>query len=225
MEDVKIISTNTISRLTDEAQEPVEIGKKLNVDAVIEGTLQRADGKLRVTLRLIRIADSKQIWTGVFDDSENKIFNLQDEIARRTAQILSLSLKSIKNEKLLTTNIEAYEAYLQGQYLFRRREQKSVEFFKKAVALDPQFARAWAGLAATYAFGRSMAEAETTVNKALELEPDLAEAHAVRGFIKLFLDWNWAEAERSLDRAIQLDSNLVEAHHWQRNSSGDSRAF
>ncbi len=216
IDELKVISVNAISRYTGVTQEPLEIGKKLNVDVVIDGTLQKANGKLRVTLRMIRISDNKQLWSDSFDEAELEIFRLQDLIARETAQALSLKLNPKDSFKKLTENQDAYQFYLQGQYFFRRREtSKGGTFFKKAVETDPTFAKAWAGLAAAYAMGDAMDEAEATVNKALELEPDLAEAHAVRGFIKMFLNWDWIEAEKSLNRALELDPNSVEAHHWQ----------
>lgn len=216
LEGVKIISTKSVSRYADETQEPTEIGKKLGVDAVLDGTLQTANGKLRVTLRLIRMADGKQIWASSFDKPTSEIFALQDLLALETAQALALNLKPKAESKPPTENLEAYQLYLQGQYFFRRREtSKGGTFYKKAVELDPNFAQAWAGLAAVYAMGDAMPEAETTVNKALQIAPDLAEAHAVRGFIKMFLDWDWTEAEKSLNRAVELAPNSVEAHHWR----------
>jgi DNA-binding winged helix-turn-helix (wHTH) protein/TolB-like protein/Flp pilus assembly protein TadD len=218
LDKVKILSTNTINRFVDEPYEPLEIGKKLAVDAVIDGTLQRANGKYRVTLRLTRTADGKQIWHSSFDKTESEIFQLQDLMALETASALELNLKSQDFAKHPTDNTDAYQFYLQGLYLFRRRFEtsvKSIPLFKKAIELDPKFAKAWAGLAGIYALGSSMDEAEATVNKALELDPNLAEAHAVRGFIKMFLDWDWNEAEKSLNRAIVLDPNSVEAHHWR----------
>jgi DNA-binding winged helix-turn-helix (wHTH) protein/TolB-like protein/Tfp pilus assembly protein PilF len=214
--DIKTLSTGATCRYTDETREPLEIGRQLGVDGVIDGTLQRANGKLRVTLRLFRVDDGKQIWSSSFDEAESQVFHLQDLMARQTAQALALTLKPKDREKNPTENLEAYNLYLQGQYLFRRREtSKGGGFFKKALDLDPQFARAWAGLAAVYAMGDAMSEAEATVEKALELDPDLAEAHAVRGFIQMFLNWNWVEAERSLNRAVELDPRSVEAHHWR----------
>lgn len=214
LDEVKILSTNAISHFADEPQEPTEIGKNLAVDAIIDGTLQRANGKYRVTLRLIRTNDGKQIWHNSFDKPEAEIFQLQDLMAMQTAQALSVTLKD--RAKPLTENQDAYQFYLQGLYLFRRRETgKSTVFFKKAIELDSKFAKAWSVLAGAYAMGDAMPEAEATVNKALELDPNLAEAHAVRGFVKIFLDWDWNEAEKSLNRAVELDPNSVEAHHWR----------
>jgi DNA-binding winged helix-turn-helix (wHTH) protein/TolB-like protein/Flp pilus assembly protein TadD len=216
IDELKVLSVRAVSRYADETQEPLEIGRNLGVDAIIDGSVQKANGKLRVTLRLLRIADGKQIWSNSFDRSEAEIFDLQDLMATQTAHFLSFNLKQTAQPP--TVDQDAYQLYLQGVYLFRRRDRdlyKSTEFFQKAIELDPKFAKAWALLAGCYAMGVSMDKAETTVNRALELKPDLAEAHAVRGFIKMFHDWDWAETERSLNEAVKLDPKSVEAHHWR----------
>ncbi|HMT09494.1 MAG TPA: winged helix-turn-helix domain-containing protein [Pyrinomonadaceae bacterium] len=124
--------------------------------------------------------------------------------------------KAVQVHSSFPKDDEAYRLYLQGEYHFRRREtSNSGIYFKEAVARDPNFARAWAKLAAVYAMGDAMGEAEATVERALSLEPNLAEAHAVRGFIQMFLNWDWAVAERSFDLAIQIDPTSVEALHWR----------
>ncbi len=185
LDDLHVISANAVSRYAETTDDPIVIAKELGVDAVMDGTLQKANGKFRVTLRLLRAADGKQIWAGVFDEAESRIFELQDEMARQTAQILVKSFKTGEAVERPTTNLEAYNLFLQGEYFFRRREiSKAGAYFKKAIELDSQFAEAWAGLASVYAMGDAMGEAEPTVNKALELKPNLAQAHAVHGFIK-----------------------------------------
>lgn len=214
--ELKLVSANAVSRFVEENLEPIEVGKKLGVDAVLAGTLQHANGELRITLRLLRISDGVQIWSKSFDDSESEIFRLQDSMALQTASALHFNLTNKDGAGRPTENLEAYNLFLQGQYLFRRRETgKSIEFFKKATELDPQFAKAWSGLAAAYAMGDSMPEAESTIEKAIELQPQLGEAHAVRGFVKMFLKWDWPAAEESLNRAVELDPYSVEAHHWR----------
>ncbi len=171
---------------------------------------------MRITLRLLRISDGVQIWSKSFDDSESEIFRLLDSIAVQTASALHFNLTNKDGVGRPTENLEAYNLYLQGQYLFRRRETgKGVEFFKKATELDPKFAKAWSGLAAAYAMGDSMPEAEPTIDLAIKLQPDLGEAHAVRGFVKMFLKWDWQAAEESLNRAVELDPHSVEARHWR----------
>ena len=215
--DLKIISANAVSRYADLQKEPEEIGKDLSVDGVFDGTLQRANGKLRVTLRLIRSSDGAQVWSSTFDESEAEIFRLQDRIASQTAQALALHLKPQNDSRRPTDNLEAYNLFLKGDYLFRRRLEiaNAISFFRQAIALDPNFARAWAGLAASLALGTEIEEAELALNKALEIDPNLAEAHATRGFIKMFHYWDWGEAEASLNRALKIDPNSTQARHWR----------
>ena len=216
---IRIVSTKTASRYSDTTREPVDIGRELGVDGVLDGTLQRANGRLRVTLRLIRTSDGVQIWSGLISDTESEIFRLEDALAHQTAQALSLNLKPVDDPKRPTSNLEAYHQFLRGDYLFRLRGHKnatlSVPFFKEAVRLDPDFAQAWAGLAAALAMGIQIPEAEAMLERALQRDPGLAEAHATRGFIQMFHYWNWPEAEASLNRAIELDPNSLQAHHWR----------
>jgi DNA-binding winged helix-turn-helix (wHTH) protein/TolB-like protein len=211
--ELEVRSVNSVSNYAEKPTEPLEIAKKLGVDAIIDGTVQRANGNLRVTLRLIRASDGKQLWADTFDRPEASIFALQDSMASSTANALALKLSVAP--KLITENLDAYRAYLQAQYLFRRRETSSSgQFYRKAIELDPNFAEAWAGLAAVYAMGDDMPRAAETADRAVSIKPTLAEAHAVRGFIRMFLYWDWPEAEKSLTRAVELDRNSVEAHHW-----------
>lgn len=216
---LRIVSTKTASRYADTTKEPAEIGRELGVEAVLDGTLQRSDEKIRVSLRLIRSADGVQIWSALIGDSENEIFRLQDALAFQTAQALNLNPRPADDTKLPTTDLAAYHQFLRGDYLFRLRGQKNVElsipFFREAVRQDPNFARAWAGWAAALAVGTDIPNAESMLDKALDLDPDLAEAHATRGFIQMFHYWKWSEAEVSLNRAIELDPNSLQAHHWR----------
>lgn len=211
---IRVLAPTEISRTLDDPREPVEIGRTLGVDAVVSGTIHTAEGRLRVVLRLVRIADGSQLWTGSFDEPAPDLFRLEDEIGRQAKQALALQLRRPAS-KPPTQNVDALEFYLQGESLFRRRlGHESVPFFEQALHKDPRFARAWADLAAVYAMGEAMDQAQPTVNKALELEQNLAEAHAVKGFIKMFLDFDWDEAERSLNQAVTLDPTCVEAQHW-----------
>jgi Flp pilus assembly protein TadD len=191
----------------------------LNVDGVLEGQIQRANGRIRVTLRLIRTSDGLQLWSGLINDSESELFRLQDSLAQLAAQALSVNLRPRRDVQPPTGDLEAYRLYLKGDYLFRLRGNEnntlSLDFFRQATERDPNFARAWAGLAAALAMGTDIPAAEKAINTAIELDPDLAEAHATRGFIDMFHYWNWDEAERSLNRAVELDPNSLQAHHWR----------
>jgi DNA-binding winged helix-turn-helix (wHTH) protein/TolB-like protein/cytochrome c-type biogenesis protein CcmH/NrfG len=215
--DVRVISASAISQYKDPQKDSADIGRDFGVDAVLDGTLQRSNGKLRVTLRLVRVSDGVQLWSGLFNESETEIFRLQESIASQTGQALAVNLKPREGERRPTDNLDAYHAFLRADYLLRLRSHdasRSIPFFRQAVELDPNFARAWAGLAAVLAMGLDIDEAEAALDKALALDPELAEAHATRGFIRMFNYWDWNEAEKSLRRAVELDPNSVQGHHW-----------
>ena len=124
--EVRVVSINSVSRYADLQKEPRDIGQDLGVDGVFDGTLQRANGKLRVTLRLIRTSDGQQMWTGSFDESESEIFRLQDAMAAQTAQALALNLRP-KDQKRHTQSQDAYQAYLRGRFFFDKRTTENYE--------------------------------------------------------------------------------------------------
>jgi DNA-binding winged helix-turn-helix (wHTH) protein/TolB-like protein/Flp pilus assembly protein TadD len=226
---VRVLSANAVSRRADIQAEPVEIGRQLNVDSVLDGTLQRANGKLRVTLRLIRTSDGAQLWSGSFDQAETEVFQLQDAMATQTAQSLKWSLTGEEQvSRRYTQNREAYEAYLRGRFFFDKRTsenyQQALSEFEKAIALDPNYALAYAGLSDVYALQANVSNGATryglyeksraTALKALALDDRLAEAHTSLGWIKRVHDWNWTASEQEFKRALELNPNDVNARQW-----------
>jgi DNA-binding winged helix-turn-helix (wHTH) protein/TolB-like protein len=225
--ELKVTSINSVSPYLDSHSESRDIGQQLGVDAVVEGTLQRANGNLRVTLRLIRISDGRQLWTSTFDEKESEIFRLQDAMAAQTAQSLALHLGP-QDRKRQTENREAYQAYLRGRLFFDRRTpddyRKAIAEFQQAVALDPNYTLAYAGLADVYALEANTEEGETrdalyekardTANKALLLDKNSAEAHATLGWIKRIHDWDWKSSEEEFKYSLELNPNYVNALQW-----------
>jgi DNA-binding winged helix-turn-helix (wHTH) protein/TolB-like protein/Tfp pilus assembly protein PilF len=214
--------TSAVASYVDNERDPISLGRALNVDAVLDGTLQRANGRTRVTLRLVTVAGGNQLWADIFDESDSDFFKLEDSISERVADALYKDLSNSEKARLSrqhTTNQEAYALYLQGNYFWNKRGSetgKSVEYLRKAIALDPNFAEAYATLAAVYATSKMpSADAAALIDKALQLDSNSAEAHATYGFIRMFDYWDWATAERELDRAIELDPNSSVAHHWK----------
>jgi DNA-binding winged helix-turn-helix (wHTH) protein/TolB-like protein len=214
--------TTSVSRYLDSNQDPIAAGQALGVDAVLEGSLQRDKGRTRVTLRLLDIARGIQLWGGNFDETDADVFKLQDTISQQVAEALFLNLT--QNEKALltkqqTTNAEAYAFYLKGDYFWNKRgseSSKSVEYLRKAIEIDPNFAQPYATLAAVEATQANFSpEAEALIDKALQLDNTLAEAHATYAFIRMFHHWDWETAERELDLAIELNPNSAVAHHWK----------
>jgi len=200
----------------------VAVGRALGVDAVLEGTLQREAGRMRLTLQLLDVASATEIWTGKFDEADTDIFKLQDSASQQMADVLSLNLTQDEKTGLAkrwTQNTEAYASYLKGNYFWNKRGDevlKSIDHFHKAIDLDPNFVQAYVGLAKVHATSLSRsAEAQSLVEKALQLDNTNAEAHATLGFIRMFHHWDWAGAGHEFDRAIELDPESSVAHHWK----------
>jgi len=214
--------TSAITHYAATEEDPLDVGRALRVDAVLEGTLQRANGRVRVTVRLMDVRSGAQSWSGSFDEADADIFKLQDVMSAEIAGALSLKLTHVERAALnrrQTANPEAYALYTQGNYFWNKRGDgvtRSIPYFQKAIALDPNFARAYVGLANIHAVRSSSSpEAEALIEKALQLDSSLAEAHATQGLIRMFHKWDWEGAERSFDRAIALDPNSPVAHHWR----------
>ena len=219
---VVVRPTSGIVRYVDSNQDSVNAGRALGVDAVLEGTLQREGDRVRVTLRLLNVANGSQLWAGSFDEASSDIFKLQDSIARQVGETLFTDLSPDEKALLVkqqSTNPEAYALYLKGNYYWKRRGDnvgKSFEYFRKAIELDPNFTEAYVELAAADSVNLlASPEAEALIDKALQLDNSSAEAHATYGFIRMFHHYDWATAERELDRAIELNPNSVTAHHWK----------
>lgn len=214
--------TSAVIRYVEGKEDAIIVGRSLGVDAVLEGTLQRDANGLRVTWRLKEVASGMQLWSGHFNEKAGDIFHLQDAISEEVGEALFPNL-SVTDKALLvkhqTANAEAYASYLKGNYFWNKRAEAaatSLSYYRKAIELDPNFAQAYAALAAVHAtLENPSPEAETLIEKALQLDNTLSSTHATHGFIQMFHHWNWVESERALDRAIQLDPNSVTAHHWK----------
>ncbi|PWT94467.1 MAG: hypothetical protein C5B55_02700 [Blastocatellia bacterium] len=214
--------TSAVVRYVDSSEDRMNAGKALGVDAVLDGSLQRDGGRVRVQLRLLSVATGDQLWARAFDESDTDIFKLEDSISQQLGSALSTNLSPTERvalSKRETTNPEAYALYIKGNYFWSKRGNeaaKSIDYFRKAIELDPNFAQAYASLAAVDSTTTGFSpEAEALVEKALQLDGQLAEAHATLGFIKMFHHWDWVTAEKELDRAIELDPNSAIAHHWK----------
>lgn len=213
-----------------------EIDKLNGFDAVLLGTIQQSEDKVRVNLRLLHTKNSEQIWTGTFNELKTDIFQLQDKISDEIARWLSLNLSKQDREiifKRETGNKEAYEQYLQGRYFFSQRGdnyslslEKAKTFFEKAVEIDPNFAEAYIGLAnvinlqtdnenkfdSKYTDGYE--KSKELISKGLAINPNLAEAYAAMGWIQYRYEWNFAEAEKSFSKALELNENLPNIYLW-----------
>jgi DNA-binding winged helix-turn-helix (wHTH) protein/TolB-like protein len=215
--------TESVARYTGTNQDPLKAGSALGVDAILDGTLQRNGGRTRVTLRLLEVSSGRQMWAANFDEADSDFFKLQDSISQQVGNALYANLTTTEQAQLTrqqTTNKDAYASYLQGIYFWSKRgseARKGADYFRKAIELDPKFAEAYVGLAAVEAATSPIPspEAQALVEKAMELDDSLADAHATYAFIRMFHYWDWPTAERELDRAIELNPNSAVAHHWK----------
>src|SRR5271165_4330568 len=197
------------------------IGQKLNVGTVLEGSVSTDGNHVRIAAELINVDNGFQLWSGSYERSLNDVFAVQDEIARAVAAELKVKLLNGTAPAAVphSTNPEAYSDYLQGRFFYERRTrtdlEKAASYFGQATKLDPGYARAWSGLAwarmsqADSAYGVSFDEgyrlARDAAERALQLDPSLAEAHAAIGRIKRTYDWDWAGADAAFQRAIALE--------------------
>jgi TolB-like protein/Tfp pilus assembly protein PilF len=206
-----------------------EIGQRLNVSAVLEGSVRKADNRLRIAAQLVNVADGYHLWSQRYDRELQDIFDIQDEISVAIVEALKVKLLGEEKAAVLRRYTENTEGlYLQGRYCWNKRTeaalQKGAAYFQQAIQLDPNFALAWAGLADSELLGASsaspreaMPKAKAAVIKALELDDNLAEAHASLGRIKMAFDWDWTGAEPEFQRALALNPNYATGHQWYAN--------
>ncbi len=202
------------------------IGSRLNVEAVVEGSVQRSGDRMHVAVQLNRTSDGFTIWSRTFDGDSRDTIGMESEIASAVAQNLSPGGNATL-AGLPPADPEAHALYLQGRYLWNQRnlaaEQKSVDFMRRAIAKDPKYALAWSGLADSLMTignldaGQPSAyipEAQGAAKKALELDPSLADAHAVLGRIAAHYNYDWPTAENEYKKAIGLNPNYATAHQY-----------
>jgi serine/threonine protein kinase len=207
-----------------------EIGRKLNVKTVMEGSVRKSGNRLRITVQLINVADGYHLWSERYDREMQDIFTVQDEISLTIVDRLKVKLLEKDKAKLVkryTDDPEAYSHYLNGRYFWYRRYegglQKGIDCFKLAIDQDPLYALAYVGIADCYnQFGlwgflhpeEAYPKAKVACTKALEIDNTLAEAHASLGWINMFYDRDWVEAEKEYKRAIELNPNYATVHYY-----------
>jgi serine/threonine protein kinase/tetratricopeptide (TPR) repeat protein len=214
-----------------------EIGQKLNVETVLEGSIQVVGNNLQVTARLINVKDGYQLWNGRYPRQLADLFSIQDDIAQEIVKALKIKLLGEKEEKIVkryTENIEAYNLYLKGRYFWNMRSEeglnKAIENFGQAIQKDPKYAIAYSGMADSYTllpwYGRWMPKdavpkARAAALQALELDSSLGEAHTSLAAIHYWYDWDWPAAEKEFERGIELSPRYATGHHWHGSYLGD----
>src|SRR5437016_12711925 len=204
------------------------IGEQLNVRTVLEGSVRKSGKRLRITAQLVNAADGYHLWSERYDREMKDVFAIQEEIAKSIAQRLEVTLDSEQQPlfRAGTDNLEAFKFYMQGRSLFFQRGMRlvpSVEYFKKAVTLDPKYGLAWSGLADAYNmvafYGLARPEAclppaKEAAQRAIALDPLLAEAHTSLAMSHLFCDWDRSSAEREFLRSLELKPRNSLARSW-----------
>ena len=234
LREVKVRPTSAIAKFDGKDFDSIAVGHELGVDAVLEGTIRREGENVRVSAQLVRVADGSVLWAESLNEHQSNLLSLENVFAARAASLLSSRLNEAETKRLNqrpTQNSEAYQAYLKGQFFFIRRVEyeKAEGNFKQAIALDPNFALPYVGLASIYAFAAPESargkEAEPTVRKAVELDPNSAEARSVLAFILSLHQWQWNESEAEFKRAIELNQNYAQARQWYATNLSIRRRF
>lgn len=227
--ELKVISRTSVMRYRGSDASIPRIARELGVRNVLEGSVRRLDDRVRVVAQLVDARTDEHLWSETFDRELTDIFEIQSDVAQRIAQALRARITDTERSLIRrrpTEDVEAHDLYLKGRHLWSRRTQVALEGaeeqFQRAIARDPLFAPAYAGLADVYllqaGYGyrpelEGLHKARTAVHRALELDESLAEAHASKGQI-LRADRDWAAEEREYQRAIQLNPNYATAHQW-----------
>jgi non-specific serine/threonine protein kinase len=228
IKELSIFPRSAMLPYRDKAVTAPGIAQELNARYVLEGTLRRGGNRIRITAQLVETGTGRAVWTERFDRDMEDVFAIQDEIAQSIARALRVVLTDKEKEairKKETQDVQAYDYYLKGRKFFHQLRRKGFDFarqmFARAIVIDPGYARAYAGVAdccsLLYAFwdatDENLREAEAASRKALELDPELAEAHVSRG-LAVSLKKEFDEAEREFETAIQLDPECFEAYYF-----------
>ena len=230
---LRVIARASVMPYRDAQRSVAEIAEELEVDHVLEGSVRRDGDRVRIAARLVNARTNSQMWAQSYDRRLEDVFDVQTDIATRVAEALEAELSdqvAERIERAPTDDLEAYNLYLRGRYLWHRRTEddllESARFFERAVERDSSYARAWSGLADAYAVlafydylppREAYPRAKEAAIRALEIDETLGEAHASFGYITLYHDWDAARAETALRRAIELNPSYSVAHQWYAN--------
>jgi len=227
---LRVISRTSAMHYKRTRKKLPEIGRELNVDAVVEGSVFRSGSNVRITAQLVYAASDRHLWASQYERNLTDILLLQAEVASAIANEVQVRLTPQERGRLASArlvNPEAYQAYLRGRLHWNKRTEdgmkKGLELFRQALDKDPSYALSHAGIAECYnmmgywgvsAPHHVSPQAKAASSKALEIDENLAEGHAARGWAQFSYDWDWGSAEKELQRAIQLNPGYATAHQW-----------
>jgi DNA-binding winged helix-turn-helix (wHTH) protein/TolB-like protein/Tfp pilus assembly protein PilF len=228
----RLISQPTLERLSAPAAlDPKSVGRSLNVESLLRGSVRRSGEQYRIAVQLINSQDGRELWSGVYTADVSDIPSIEEQIVRHTADALRVPWSASLDEQWARRHVEnpeAHELYLQARYLWSTRKgdalEQSVVLFRQAIAKDPSYARAYAGLADSYIvmatnnqqipFATVVPLVRDAAVKALQLDPTLAEPHATLGLLKSKFEWDFAGAQEEFRRSFALNPGYATAHHW-----------
>ena len=239
--EIQIRPLSAVRRFNSLEQDPLAAGRELGVDAVLDGSIQIAGGRVRVLAKLARVNDGKQIWAGQFNEAASDIFALQDSISERVAGALQIALGE-RSRKNYTASVEAYQLFAKGKFhssrLILPEVQKGISYFEQAIAADPNYAMAYVELSNAYRAmvltndvspADAMPKARDYALRAAELDPTLSEAQTVLAFIAFWYEFDPAKAEPIHRRAIELDPSSPQSHfgyaHFLSNTGRHDEAL
>jgi serine/threonine-protein kinase len=225
---LRVRSLGSVQRFANAPVDPMDAGRDLQVNRILEGTTQRRDDRVRITVRLLSVPEGRTLWADTFDERYDQVFLLQDRIADAVVSALALrpdQAPAVKRSPCDGVDGDAYRTYLAARDLINApsppRLHRAIADFRQVLDLDPTCARAWAGQAFAWRAlsmtgdvdpKQAFPIAKAAVQQALALDPASAEAYASQGFIEFWYDWDWPAAEHSLRHAIELNPSLAEAH-------------
>jgi TolB-like protein/DNA-binding winged helix-turn-helix (wHTH) protein/Tfp pilus assembly protein PilF len=232
-EHLGVIARTSVMHYKHTTEAAGQIGRELGVQYVLEGSLRREAERVRVTAQLVQMKDQTHIWSHQYDRELKSLLSLQGEIAQETADEIQLrlgqghKLRAADRQLASPTSYQTYDLYLKGRYFWNKRTKdgfrQAADYFQQSIASDPNYARAYAGLADTYALMSSwnfipqteaIPKARAAALRAMQLDDSLAEAHTSLGLIAENYDYDWQTAEKEYRRAIQLDPQYATAHQW-----------
>jgi TolB-like protein/Tfp pilus assembly protein PilF len=228
--NLQVVSASSMHRYEQDAENAAQIAGELGVANLLRGAVQKQGDRFRITARLIDASRNAELWGRSYDCAFSEIVTAQNAIAREIARALGVQLTQVEEKALniiATSDPGAYQSYLKGRYVWLQRTfdayAQAKEYFEQAIALDPNYASAYAGLADAYQFlaanevrdrKENYEQAKKACRKALGLDPNLSEAHASLGLIAMNYDWDWPLAEQEFRRALALDPNNALTHDW-----------
>jgi len=228
LKNLKVVSRTSIMQYKNTEKNLTEIGDELNVSTILEGSVRRDSQRIRIVAQLIDAEEDEHLWTQTYDEHLTEIFDIQSSVAEKIATSLKTTISNSDKlifDRKVTKNLLAYDLYLKGRYHWNKRMpddlKKGIEYFQKALKIDPEFAHAYSGLADSYMilgnFGilppeEAFTKGKKAAHNALKINDKLAEAHTSLALANMHYDWNWQDAEAGFKKAIELDPSYAMAY-------------